>query len=107
MTEFEELVTQIHLKAANEIALFNTYKAMYECQAAKHAADSSENYAKASQLMLHRTQLANRPAAVMGATLTRLTTGLFAVTLGDVIAEGDTPEAAYNNFDHLWKHGDE
>ncbi len=107
MTEFEELLAKVHLKSATEIATINEAKAMYECLAAKRGSDASENYVKSSQLVLHRAQLANRPAIVMGATLSRLTTGLFAVTLGDLMVEGESPEAAYNNFDHLWKHGDE
>lgn len=88
-------------------------KAIWEAVAAKTNADKADielQIAKDSaEAVKRRWQNENRPSitlrAVIGVRERPEGGKVYTATVGHLTVEGDTPEVAFDNLDHIWIHG--
>lgn len=92
------------LKSQAQINEFREGEAANDALAALKRREAAEVELECVQIKKHNFRMHSRPSLFLQADLVRHGDGWAAVK-GELRCCGDTPEQAFDNFDHAWIHG--
>lgn len=105
---FEEYQQEASMKQIAHYAKVAEYaeaKSQQEFVAAYYVAQKAELELKSATLLHQRVQNACRPSITLQATVEKRG-DMYLASAAGLSAEGESPEIAFQNFDHLWSQGE-
>ena len=94
---------------AIQTAEFARQEAMYRAAKASEEFQEAQISRKEAELHCRWSQNGNRPSMRLYARLDRVERDgkiIYTATVHGLTVEGDTPEMAFDNFDHVWTQGE-
>lgn len=104
--EYQQEAQMRQIAHYTKVAEYAEARSQQEFVAAYHVAQKAELEFKSAEKLHQRVLNACRPSITLQATVEKRG-DMYLASAAGISAEGESPEIAFQNFDHLWSQGED